>query len=266
MLRHKRVAIAGMGGVGGVHLLTLARLGIGAFHIADFDVFDLVNFNRQAGAAVSTLGQPKTQVMAGLAKDINPEVDVKVFSEGVSEHNLSEFLTGIHCRRARFSRRCGAPRYLLRLRKTRHPRHQRCAPGYVGNAPEFLSGQNNVLKNTSSWDNCRNRTRRCTSYWNPRRCSRWNISSTRCGSIWPHIAFPPRQCHACYVPSVTATEALKMRLKRGEARAAPHGLHFDAHRSKPAHILRPGGHRNPLQQLVQALAPRQLAAMQRRAL
>ena len=48
-LRGKRVAIAGMGGVGGVHLLTLARLGIGAFHIADFDTFDIANFNRQAG-------------------------------------------------------------------------------------------------------------------------------------------------------------------------------------------------------------------------
>ncbi|MBV8093455.1 MAG: ThiF family adenylyltransferase, partial [Acetobacteraceae bacterium] len=39
-LRFKRVAIAGMGGVGGIHLLTLARLGVGAFNIADFDVFD----------------------------------------------------------------------------------------------------------------------------------------------------------------------------------------------------------------------------------
>ena len=38
-LRRKRVAIAGMGGVGGVHLLTLTRLGVGAFHVADFDRF-----------------------------------------------------------------------------------------------------------------------------------------------------------------------------------------------------------------------------------
>ena len=53
-LRGKRVAIAGMGGVGGVHLLTLARLGIGAFHIADFDTFDIANFNRQVGATMST--------------------------------------------------------------------------------------------------------------------------------------------------------------------------------------------------------------------
>ena len=53
-LRHKKVAIAGLGGVGGSHLLTLARLGVGAFSIADFDTFDVVNFNRQAGAMVST--------------------------------------------------------------------------------------------------------------------------------------------------------------------------------------------------------------------
>jgi hypothetical protein len=53
-LRGKRIAIAGAGGVGGVHLLTLARLGVGAFTIADMDRFDLVNFNRQAGAMMST--------------------------------------------------------------------------------------------------------------------------------------------------------------------------------------------------------------------
>jgi len=49
-LRSKRIAIAGMGGVGGGHLLTLTRLGVGAFNIADFDAFELANFNRQAGA------------------------------------------------------------------------------------------------------------------------------------------------------------------------------------------------------------------------
>ena len=43
-LRGKCVAIAGGGGVGGVHLLTLARLGVGRFRIADFDTFDIANF------------------------------------------------------------------------------------------------------------------------------------------------------------------------------------------------------------------------------
>src|SRR5882757_5331156 len=48
-LRGKRVAVAGMGGVGGFHFLTLARLGVGAFSIADLDHFEIANFNRQVG-------------------------------------------------------------------------------------------------------------------------------------------------------------------------------------------------------------------------
>src|SRR5574340_1155553 len=60
-LRTKRTAIAGLGGVGGVHLLTLARLGLSRFSLAEFDTFDLVNFNRQVGATVSSLGRPRSE-------------------------------------------------------------------------------------------------------------------------------------------------------------------------------------------------------------
>ena len=95
VLRNKRVAIAGMGGVGGVHLLTLARLGIGKFHIADLDRFELANFNRQAGAALSSLGRPKVDVMAEAARDINPECELGVYPEGVSEANLDAFFDGV---------------------------------------------------------------------------------------------------------------------------------------------------------------------------
>ena len=66
-LKNKRVAIAGLGGVGGSHLLTLTRLGVGAFHLADFDVFELANFNRQAGAMLSTIGQRKSEVLMDMA-------------------------------------------------------------------------------------------------------------------------------------------------------------------------------------------------------
>src|ERR1700710_1789821 len=82
-LRGKRVAIAGMGGVGGVHLLTLARLGIGAFNLADFDTFDLANFNRQVGASMDTVGRPKLEVMAQMALSINPELRIRRFPEGI---------------------------------------------------------------------------------------------------------------------------------------------------------------------------------------
>lgn len=90
-LRSSRVAIAGMGGVGGIHLTTLARLGIGRFTIADPDVFELVNMNRQAGATRSTLGRSKAAVMAEIARDINPEVDIRVFQESIEAANAEEF-------------------------------------------------------------------------------------------------------------------------------------------------------------------------------
>ena len=89
-LRHKRVAIAGMGGVGGAHLRTLARLGVGNFNIADFDRFEIHNMNRQAGAFMSSIGLPKVDVMAGIAGDINPEADIRTFPDGVTPANIED--------------------------------------------------------------------------------------------------------------------------------------------------------------------------------
>ena len=94
-LRGKTVAIAGMGGVGGVHLLTLARLGIANFRIADLDSFEIANFNRQVGAMMSTLDQPKVEVLAAMAKDINPEARIEQFPGGVTPENLDAFLHGV---------------------------------------------------------------------------------------------------------------------------------------------------------------------------
>lgn len=91
-LQASRVAIIGMGGVGGVHLETLARLGIGRFTIADPDTFDVANTNRQYGAKVSTLGRSKTEVMAAAVRDINPEVELRVFPEMIGPENAAEFL------------------------------------------------------------------------------------------------------------------------------------------------------------------------------
>src|SRR5262252_10354160 len=75
-LRHACVGVVGAGGVGGLHLLALTRMGVGRFHLADFDTFELGNFNRQFGATVDTLGQPKIDVMAKMAEAINPHVQV----------------------------------------------------------------------------------------------------------------------------------------------------------------------------------------------
>lgn len=93
-LRACRVAIAGMGGVGGVHLITLARLGIGAFTIADPDCFEAANFNRQYGATLTALGQYKADVMAAETRAINPEADLRAFHEPVTPANVTEFMDG----------------------------------------------------------------------------------------------------------------------------------------------------------------------------
>ncbi len=94
-LRKARVAIAGLGAAGGVSLTTLLRLGVEKFNIADNDVFDTVNHNRQAGAFVSTKGQPKVEVMAKIAQDINPNVDIRKFDKGISPENIDEFLKDV---------------------------------------------------------------------------------------------------------------------------------------------------------------------------
>lgn len=93
-LRGSSVAIAGMGGVGGVHLLTLVRMGIGKVRIADFDTFDIANFNRQAGATMGSIGRPKLDVMAEMALAINPELQVARFPQGVTADGIDDFLDG----------------------------------------------------------------------------------------------------------------------------------------------------------------------------
>ncbi len=90
-----RVAIPGLGGVGGQHLVTLSRTGINNFCIADFDQFEPVNFNRQYGARTSGFGQPKIDVMYNEAMDINPYLKIKRFNQGVSKENIDDFLENV---------------------------------------------------------------------------------------------------------------------------------------------------------------------------
>ncbi|MBI3323714.1 MAG: ThiF family adenylyltransferase [Candidatus Omnitrophica bacterium] len=93
-LRRAVVAIPGMGAVGGAHLLTLARLGIGSFAIADHDRFEARNLNRQLGATIETIGQPKTAVMGEMARAVNPELTIKTFPDGIHQDNIDDFLKG----------------------------------------------------------------------------------------------------------------------------------------------------------------------------
>jgi molybdopterin/thiamine biosynthesis adenylyltransferase len=94
-LRNACVGVVGAGGVGGLHLLALTRMGVGRFHLADFDTFELGNFNRQFGATVDAIGQPKIEVMAKMVHAINPHVQIELFHEGIQPNNIGRFLEGV---------------------------------------------------------------------------------------------------------------------------------------------------------------------------
>ena len=76
-LRKARVAVFGIGGVGGYAVEALARSGVGHFLLVDNDVVGESNLNRQIIALRSTLGQYKTAVMKERIADICPETEVK---------------------------------------------------------------------------------------------------------------------------------------------------------------------------------------------
>ena len=94
-LLETRIAVAGAGGVGGLHILTLARLGIGKFNIADNDIFEPVNISRQFGATAHTMGKNKASVLGQMVKDINCHADVRMFHEGITSDNIPAFLDGV---------------------------------------------------------------------------------------------------------------------------------------------------------------------------
>lgn len=75
-LGRAKVALFGVGGVGGYAAEALARSGVGSIDLFDPDAVSLTNLNRQIVALHSTLGQPKAEVMARRLRDVNPEIKV----------------------------------------------------------------------------------------------------------------------------------------------------------------------------------------------
>jgi tRNA threonylcarbamoyladenosine dehydratase len=92
VLQHRTVLVAGCGGVGGHALITLARLGIGGFVLADPGVFDPPDLNRQWAATRSTLGRNKAEVYAELLHDLDPAMRVITCPQGVTAENLDSLV------------------------------------------------------------------------------------------------------------------------------------------------------------------------------
>lgn len=86
-----RIGIAGLGGVGGQYAEIFARIGFKNFIIADHDIFETQNTNRQNACCVSNYGKSKSSVIEKLILDINPTARVETWPEGISADRVSEF-------------------------------------------------------------------------------------------------------------------------------------------------------------------------------
>jgi len=260
-LRDARVAIGGLGGVGGVHLLTLARLGIGRFTIADFDVFDIVNFNRQVGATVQALERSKIDVLSEMARDINPEIELRTFPAGIQADSLDAFLDGVDvyvdgldffafdARRMTFAacERKGIPVVTA-------------APLGMGTALLVFGPGGMPFEDYFGFDGCDEMEMavRFLVGLSPAMLQRGYVADMSRINLAEHRG--PSSIAACQLcAGVAAIETLKLLLGRGGVRLAPRGSQFDGYRMRYIRTWRPWGHRNPLQRLMISLVKAQLA-------
>ena len=86
-----RVAVFGIGGVGGYVCEALVRSGVGAFDLVDDDKVCLTNLNRQIIATRKTVGQYKAEVMAARIREINPDADIRIHKCFFLPENADDF-------------------------------------------------------------------------------------------------------------------------------------------------------------------------------
>lgn len=259
-LKGKRIAIAGLGGVGGSHLLTLVRLGIGSFHIADFDRFALANFNRQAGATMASLDRPKIDVLAEMALAIDPDLAIERFSMGVTADGIDAFLRGVDLYVD------GLDYFAIDIRRRVFARCGELGIPAVTAAPLGMGvALLNFLPGSMSFEDYfqleglppDEQAIRFLLGLSPRMLQlSYLVDRSRVDFANKRGPSTVMACQLC--AGFAATESLKILLRRGRVLAAPRGVHFDAYRYRLTRTWRPGGNSNPLQKLTLAIARRQL--------
>jgi molybdopterin/thiamine biosynthesis adenylyltransferase len=262
VLRSKRVAIAGLGGVGGAHLLALTRLGIGKFTLADFDHFELHNFNRQVGANVGSIGRAKIDVMAEMALGINPELDLVRFERGIDQGNAEAFLEGADLYID------GLDFFVLDVRQRIF---NLCAERGIPAITAAPLGMGAALLVFLPGEMTFEEYFRMGSTSRAEKAARFLVGLSPSMLQMGYLVDPSRldlaagkgpstpiACELC--AGIASAEALKVLLGRGRVRAAPWGLHFDAYKNRLKRTWRPGGNAHPLQRALIALTRRRYAA------
>ena len=265
-LRNSRVAIGGMGGVGGIHLIAMARLGIGRFTIADPDSFDTVNFNRQYGAMIRNLGRGKAEAMADEARQINPELDLRVFSEAITPENVDDFLAdadivvdgidffNIEARR-------------LIFREARNRGLWAVTAGPIGFGTAWLSFDPNGMSFDRYFDlNDRmDRLDQLVAFAVGITPKAPHLKYTDLSRVNPNTGAAPSVGLACHLASgALATEVHKILLNHTPIYAVPYTCQFDARRYKLLKVRLRCGNRHLWQRVKRHVLKKRMKALQER--
>lgn len=259
-LRDCRVAIPGLGGVGGVHLLTLARLGVGKFSIADPDSFEIANFNRQIGATLGNLGRSKAKAMAELVQSVNPEADVRVMDEPVTPENVDCFLEDVDLVIDGIDFFAIEARRLV-FQEARRRGIWALTAGPMGFSAAWLTFDPAGMSFDAYFDlkDSMPRIEQLIAFAVGLAPRATHLPYLELSIVDVGSGTAPSSSLACQLCSGVATaEAIKILLRRGKVRAVPWYCQFDAYR----HKLHTGrlrlGNRHPIQQLKRTWLKRRL--------
>ena len=250
-LRQSCVAVAGLGGVGGIYLTTLARMGVGKFHIADIDRFEIANMNRQMGASTRTMGMEKVEALKLILKEINPEVEIVCFHEGLHAGSIESFLNGADLVIDAIDF------FALSIHELLHTHSRKNQKTVLFSAPLGFSGTLHVFTPDSMSFNDYFNFRPEMTYF--QKFTSFAIGLTPWGTHWSYMSLDPRAlsqgtgpsiCSACDISAgLVCTEALICLLHRRKPRAVPEYTQFDPYRGIYRHGKMRWGNRNPLQRL-----------------
>ncbi|HEV3166204.1 MAG TPA: ThiF family adenylyltransferase [Isosphaeraceae bacterium] len=262
-LRASRVAIIGMGGVGGAHLVTMARLGIGSFHIADPDTFDVVNFNRQQGATLQNLGRNKAEAMADEVRQINPEVRLRVFAEPMSPANIDALLEGVEVVVDGIDFFAIEARRLL-FREARRRGIWALTAGPIGFSAANLSFSPQGMSFDEYFDihDAMDPADKLVAFIIGLAPKPTHLGYMDLSQVDPRTGRGPSSGLACHLCSgVVAAEVLKIILGRSPLHPAPWAFQFDAYRMQLRKVYLWLGNRHPWQRLKRRILRKRLEQM-----
>ncbi|MDO6709994.1 ThiF family adenylyltransferase [Aliiglaciecola sp. 2_MG-2023] len=261
ILKTKKIAIAGLGGVGGDHLVTLARLGIQRFAISDFDEFEVHNFNRQAGAYISTLDRPKCQVMKEVCLDINPQSTVDSFEQGIDETNVDRFLEDVDVYVDSLDFFALSARKLV-FQKCHDKNIPIVTAAPIGMGSAFLCFMPGKMSYEEyfQFESCNTENEQLIKFMiglTPKMLQmKYLVDESRADFNAKKGPSTPMGVKLC--SGVAETNVLKILLGRGKVLCAPKGLHFDAYRNTLVKTWLPFGNKGLLQRLIFNIAKKKL--------